>query len=53
MTNTNRISYLDMARGIGMLLVVMGHIQYLSGNLLQYGYYDMNSSIVIKDGKEE
>ncbi len=30
MTDTKRISYLDMARGIGMVLVVMGHVTYIS-----------------------
>lgn len=59
MTNTNRISYLDMARGIGMLLVVMGHIQYLSGNLLQYvtafhmPLFFFISGILILEKKEE
>ncbi|MBR3825869.1 MAG: acyltransferase family protein [Lachnospiraceae bacterium] len=33
---TKRIAYLDMARGIGMVLVVLGHIEYLGAGWLRY-----------------
>lgn len=36
MTDTKRISYLDMARGIGMILVVMGHVTYINPNLRHF-----------------
>lgn len=36
MTDTKRIAYLDMARGIGMLLVVMGHVEYINLGLRQF-----------------
>lgn len=36
MTEGKRINYLDMARGIGILLVVIGHIDYVSGSVRQY-----------------
>ncbi len=36
MTDSKRISYLDMARGIGMVLVVMGHVTYINPNLRHF-----------------
>lgn len=33
---TKRIAYLDMARGIGMILVVLGHVQYLGGQWIRF-----------------
>lgn len=36
MVNSKRIAYVDMARGIGMLLVVMGHVEYISAPIRQY-----------------
>lgn len=36
MTDKKRIAYLDIARGIGMILVVMGHVEYVNGTLRQF-----------------
>ncbi len=36
MTKSGRIGYLDMAKGIGMLLVVIGHAEYVSAPIRQY-----------------
>lgn len=36
MTDTKRISYLDIARGIGMVLVVMGHVTYINPALRHF-----------------
>ncbi len=36
MTKKERIDYLDMAKGIGMLLVVIGHVSYVSEPVRQY-----------------
>lgn len=36
MTESNRIDYLDMAKGIGILLVIIGHISYVSEPVRQY-----------------
>lgn len=36
MTQRKRITYLDIARGIGMLLVVMGHVEYIDLNVRFY-----------------
>lgn len=36
MTKQERIHYLDMTKGIGMLLVVIGHISYVSEPIRQY-----------------
>lgn len=36
MTKGKRIDYLDMARGIGILLVVIGHVSYVSEPVRQY-----------------
>ncbi len=36
MTDIKRISYLDMARGIGMVLVVMGHVTYINPNVRHF-----------------
>ncbi len=33
MTDKRRIAYLDIARGIGMILVVMGHVEYVDSTL--------------------
>lgn len=36
MTKKGRILYLDIAKGIGMLLVVIGHTEYVSASIRQY-----------------
>ncbi len=36
MTESKRIDYLDMAKGIGILLVIIGHISYVSEPVRQY-----------------
>lgn len=36
MTERKRIDYLDMAKGIGILLVVIGHVTYVSEPVRQY-----------------
>lgn len=36
MTKSNRIDYLDIAKGIGILLVIIGHIPYVSEPVRQY-----------------
>ncbi len=36
MTDKKRIAYLDIARGIGMILVVMGHVEYVNSTLRQF-----------------
>lgn len=36
MTDKERIAYLDIARGIGMILVVMGHVEYVNATLRQF-----------------
>lgn len=36
MTKKERINYLDMARGIGMILVVIGHISYVAEPIRNY-----------------
>lgn len=36
MTDSKRISYLDMARGVGMVLVVMGHVTYINTDLRHF-----------------
>ena len=36
MPETKRIPYLDMARGIGMVLVVMGHVEYINLEIRQF-----------------
>lgn len=36
MTKSKRIDYLDMAKGIGILLVIIGHISYVSEPVRQY-----------------
>lgn len=36
MTDKERIVYLDIARGIGMILVVMGHVEYVNVTLRQF-----------------
>ncbi len=36
MTKNNRIDYLDIAKGIGILLVILGHIPYISEPVRQY-----------------
>ncbi len=59
MTNNKRIAYLDMARGIGMVLVVMGHIEYMSFEVLQGIYifhmplFFLISGILIWERQEE
>ena len=59
MTNNKRITYLDMARGMGMILVVMGHVEYMNMTLLQYIYafhmplFFLISGILIWEKREE
>ena len=59
MTENKRIAYLDMARGIGMILVVMGHIEYVNMSLLQFIYafhmplFFLISGILIWEKQEE
>lgn len=36
MTKKERVFYLDIAKGIGMLLVVIGHTEYVSASIRQY-----------------
>ena len=36
MTEKKRIAYLDMAKGIGMILVVMGHVEYIDVAVRQF-----------------
>ena len=36
MTKSKRIDYLDMAKEIGILLVIIGHISYVSEPVRQY-----------------
>lgn len=36
MTDKKRIAYLDIARGIGMILVVMGHVEYIDVTVRQF-----------------
>ncbi len=36
MTDKGRIAYLDIARGIGMILVVMGHVEYVDATVRQF-----------------
>ena len=56
---TKRIAYLDMARGIGMILVVLGHVQYLSGDWIRFvtafhmPLFFLISGILIRKKKEE
>ncbi len=56
---TKRIAYLDMARGIGMLLVVLGHVEYLSGEWIRFvtafhmPLFFLISGILIRKKKEE
>lgn len=59
MTGTKRILYLDMARGIGMVLVVMGHVAYINPNLRQFitafhmPLFFLISGILLEEKKEE
>ncbi len=59
MTENKRIAYLDMARGIGMILVVIGHIEYVNMSLLQFIYafhmslFFLISGILIWEKQEE
>lgn len=54
-----RIEYLDMARGIGMLLVVIGHVEYISVNVRTFvtafhmPLFFLISGILISQKKEE
>lgn len=56
---TKRIAYLDMARGIGMVLVVLGHVEYLSGEWIRFvtafhmPLFFLISGILIRKKKEE
>ena len=36
MTDKKRILYLDMARGVGMILVVLGHVPYIDSGVRQF-----------------
>ncbi len=36
MTKSNRIDYLDIAKGVGILFVIIGHIPYVSEPIRQY-----------------
>lgn len=36
MTKKERINYLDIAKGIGMILVVIGHVDYVDESIRQY-----------------
>ncbi|MBR4083826.1 MAG: acyltransferase family protein [Lachnospiraceae bacterium] len=59
MADTKRISYLDMARGIGMVLVVMGHVAYINPNLRQFitafhmPLFFLISGILLEEKREE
>lgn len=59
MTGTKRILYLDMARGIGMVLVVMGHVAYINPNLRQFitafhmPLFFLISGVLLEEKKEE
>ncbi len=59
MTDTKRISYLDMARGIGMVLVVMGHVTYINSALRHFitafhmPLFFLISGILLEIKKEE
>ncbi len=59
MTENKRIAYLDMARGIGMILVVTGHVEYVNMSLLQFIYafhmplFFLISGILIWEKQEE
>lgn len=56
---TKRIAYLDMARGIGMILVVLGHIEYLGADWLGFvtafhmPLFFLVSGILIRKKNEE
>ncbi len=59
MTDNKRIASLDMARGIGMVLVVVGHIEYVNFEVLQGIYvfhmplFFLISGILIWEKREE
>lgn len=59
MTNRKRIEYLDIAKGIGMILVIMGHIEYINAEIHEYIYafhmplFFLISGILIWEKKEE
>ncbi len=59
MMNTKRIVYLDVARGIGMLLVVMGHVEYIDIAIRQFiaafhmPLFFLISGILIQERREE
>lgn len=59
MTNSKRITYLDLARGMGMVLVVMGHVEYMNTTVLQRIYvfhmplFFLLSGILIWEKQEE
>ncbi len=59
MTDSKRISYLDMARGIGMVLVVMGHVTYINPALRHFitafhmPLFFVISGILLQINKEE
>lgn len=59
MTSSKRIAYLDLARGMGMVLVVMGHVEYMNPTILQSIYvfhmplFFLLSGILIWEKQEE
>lgn len=59
MSDTKRIAYLDVAKGIGMLLVVMGHVEYIDIGLRQFitvfhmPLFFLISGILLEEKKEE
>ncbi len=59
MMNTKRIVYLDVAKGIGMLLVVLGHVEYVSMEIRQFisafhmPLFFLISGILIQEKHEE
>lgn len=59
MADRIRIRYLDMARGLGMLFVVMGHVEYIDAGVRQWiaafhmPLFFLLSGILIYEKKEE
>lgn len=59
MNKNERIGYLDVAKGIGILLVVIGHVEYVSESVRQYiaafhmPFFLMISGILIWYKREE
>lgn len=59
MEDSKRIRYLDMARGLGMLFVVMGHVEYINVDVRQWiaafhmPLFFLLSGILIYEKREE